>query len=66
MCPHFKAENATVAQAVEQAFRKRQVKGSNPFGGFFVLSTTAHVRLDTPIPITSSIILLWRKTQPHL
>jgi hypothetical protein len=24
---------ATVAQLAEQAFRKRQVKGSNPFGG---------------------------------
>ena len=24
---------ATVAQSVEQTFRKRQVKGSNPFGG---------------------------------
>ena len=25
---------ATIAQLVEQAFRKRQVKGPNPFGGF--------------------------------
>jgi uncharacterized protein YggT (Ycf19 family) len=25
--------SATVAQLAEQAFRKRQVKGSNPFGG---------------------------------
>ena len=25
---------ATVAQVAEQAFRKRQVKGSSPFGGF--------------------------------
>ncbi len=29
---------ATVAQLAEQAFRKRQVKGSNPFGGSIVQS----------------------------
>jgi nucleoside phosphorylase len=29
---------ATIAQLAEQAFRKRQVKGSNPFGGSFRLS----------------------------
>ncbi len=28
---------ATVAQLAEQALRKRQVKGSSPFGGFFCL-----------------------------
>ncbi len=25
--------HATIAQSVEQTFRKRQVKGPNPFGG---------------------------------
>lgn len=28
---------ATVAQLAEQALRKRQVKGSSPFGGFIAL-----------------------------
>ena len=28
---------ATVAQSAEQALRKRQVKGSNPFGGSMCL-----------------------------
>ena len=29
------ARKATVAQSVEQTIRNRQVKGSNPFGGFY-------------------------------
>src|SRR4030067_2804571 len=34
MCPALQSD-ATVAQLAEQAFRKRQVKGSNPFGGSY-------------------------------
>ena len=49
---------ATVAQLAEQAFRKRQVKGSNPFGGskiyrehIFHRSTTGHPLQVYRVPI---------------
>ncbi len=32
----YNPDHATVAQLVEQTFRKRQVMGSIPFGGFLI------------------------------
>ncbi len=44
---------ATVAQLAEQAFRKRQVKGSNPFGG----STTIEHCATAVLPSCGRICL---------
>ena len=40
----YNLAEATVAQLAEQTFRKRQVKGPNPFGGSFILTGSIKLR----------------------
>ena len=53
---------ATIAQLVEQAFRKRQVMGSNPIGGFpplrYLSGIFLYIIRREPKPFAFLVILL--------